>query len=138
MIASNDFVSAAGFAFEKRRGVPLGHYELSVIEEAGLADADCERLADEIWASLDEERPEQYRITAYWALGKQCRDADRKKLILALAHELPKNMHAVYQIMVALTNHGEEVFSSSRGGSTSYDEADLNRADATAYLARTK
>lgn len=135
MIDSDDFLSAAGFAFERQRGVPLSPYELAIIEEAGLAGADCERIADEVWGSLEEERPEAYRATAYWVLGKQYRAPDKKRLIDALARELPKSMHVTYQIMIALENYGEDVFAPSRRG-TGYDEAELNRADAMAYIAR--
>jgi hypothetical protein len=137
MIASNDFLSAAGFAFEKQRGITLGPFELSAIEEFSLADANCAQLANEIWDSLAGEKPDAYRVAAYWALGKQLNGSDKPKFVSALVRELPKSAHATYQIMVALENLGERVFNPNRGGTT-YDEAELNLADAAAYLIRAR
>lgn len=135
MTHSDDFLGAAGFAFEKQRGVRLSSYEVNEIEAAGLVDADCEHLADIIWASLEEPQIEDYRISAYWALGKRWRETDVPKFIETLRRELPRSGHAVFQILVALENCGEEPFDPRRTG-RSISEVELNRADAIAYLLR--
>jgi hypothetical protein len=135
MTASNEFFSAAGLFFEKQRGVKMSQHELSIIDDAGLDKADPNDVGDFIWKSLPAVRDVQTRITAYWALGKRREPEDRQKLIAALAEELPRNARVAFQIMVAIENYDASVFDPSRKG-RSFDEDELNRADALHYLSR--
>ena len=113
-------VREAAFLFEETRG-------------KGSVEAD--RLARELVASVREDAEDEpgYRGSAYWALGKRC---DRELVPFfreRLAVELGRDVQAVYQILIALEDAGEEVFSPARS-SRSVLDVEMNRADAVRYL----
>lgn len=76
--------------------------------------------------------PRDYRSLAYWALGKLGRKTDKRRFVDALRREVQGDMQVAYQILIALENMDEPVF--SRDG-VSCAEDELNRRDALAYLA---
>jgi hypothetical protein len=126
-------IEAAGYRFEQCRGRQLAASELSLIRQAGFQDVDPKRLADLLWDTLAKPQPAEYRTSAYWALGKRGDKTDKAKLISALRTEVEAHIRVGYQIMIALDNLGEPVFSRDSRG---YHDDDENRRDALAYLAR--
>lgn len=124
-------LEGAGYLFERSHGNRLGAYETSVIEEAGLSSAGPSEVADAIWGALTGPMSREYRLAAYWALGKLGRKGDKQKLVTALRREVQEDVQVAYQILIALDNMDEPVF--SRSG-VSYDEDELNLRDAMAYL----
>ena len=71
---------------------------------------------------------------AYWVLGTKRDEKLVPFFLQQLRIELTRDMNCAYQIMIALEDVDEEVFSDERS-SYSFDEDDLNRRDAVAYLA---
>jgi hypothetical protein len=129
-----DFLFAAGSFFERERGVPLDFHDEEIIRNAGIQFATADELAERLWAALEEGLSEDCRSTAYWALGKRCRKEAKGKWVAALKIEVRRSASAVYQIMIALDNIGESVFSPDRSGYSMNEEAQ-NLADAEQYLA---
>lgn len=70
---------------------------------------------------------------AYFALGKRCDPADIPFLRDRLKIELGRDPQVCFQVMIALENMGEDVFSPERD-SYSILDAELNRSDAIRYL----
>jgi len=70
---------------------------------------------------------------AYFALGKRCDPADVPFLRDRLKVELNRDPQVLFQVMIALENMGEDVFSPERD-SYSILDAELNRSDAIRYL----
>lgn len=124
-------LEAAAYLFEQSHGNRPSYYELTLIKKAGLSEAPPAEVADAIWRALAGEPENPYRTTAYWALGKLARSEDKEKFVAALRREAPRDIRVGFQIMIALGNLGEPIFSRSGVG---YNEDELNRQDAIAYL----
>jgi len=128
-------INAAAFLFEASRGNELRAFEQREIAEHGLANSDLEDVTKELmrWARDDQSNSDT-RGRAYWALGKKCDSSLLLFFIESLRLELPRDLNATYQIMIALDNLGEPVFSKARKG-YSFSEEELYRDDAEKYLA---
>ena len=113
-------VREAAFVFEETR-------------EKGSVEAD--RLARELVAFVMEDSEDEpgYRGSVYWALGKRCDPALVAFFRERLSVELARDVGAVYQILIALEDAGEEVFSPARSSRSVLDD-EMNRADAVRYL----
>lgn len=122
---------AAALLFEQKRGRTLSREEEAEIQAAGLYRRATDYVAEEIWHLVTHDPDPSLRGTAYWSLGKLMREGDRARLIEALGREVTKDGDAMYQVMIALDNLGEEVFSRS---SVSVKDVEQNREDALAYL----
>jgi hypothetical protein len=127
-------IEVAAYLFEKSHGSQLDPKELSVIENAGLTTPSPDIIANAIWSALEEPQDIDYRMAAYWALGKLARKEDKWKFINALEAEIKGQMHVAYQIMVALDNMGEPIFSRNE---LSFCDIALNNSDALAYIEKT-
>lgn len=130
-----DAIPAAAFLFEQTRGVLQGPFEAGEIQRHGLVGIDPELLTRELRYLIAAEHKSdgEGRQQAYWALGKK-RDGRlipffRDQLRL----ELRRDMIAVFQIMIALQDIDEPMFTSDRSG-YSADDFELNRQDAESYL----
>jgi len=75
----------------------------------------------------------RFLSAAYFALGKRCDPADVPFLRDRLKVELNRDPQVFFQVMIALENMGEDVFSPERD-SYSILDAELNRSDAIRYL----
>jgi hypothetical protein len=131
-----DAIPAAAFLFESHRGLSLGPHEVAAIQQSGLEATDPETLAHELkrMIAAENKADSRDRQQAYWALGKK-RDPSlipffRDRLSL----ELRRDMIAVYQIMIALEDLDEPIFTQERSG-RAMDDYELNRRDAERYLA---
>lgn len=134
-LSRNEWLSAAGFLFERRRGIGLFDYAYELIAAAGLHDATVNDVAEQVVDLLDSEPLDaRERTTAYWALGKLGDNRHLKFLQARLREELV-NIRVAHQAMIALANLGERVFAPERTG-ISFDEDALNRRDAMEYLER--
>ena len=125
---------AAGLLFERERGVPLDPSDHDGIRDAGLDSATTGEVAARVWTALSEDLSEESRGAAYWALGKSYRKEEKDRLVSALKIEVGRRAAVAYQIMIALDNLDEPVFSPDRSG-YSVLEAAQNLADAERYLA---
>lgn len=130
-----DAIGAVAYAFEREHGNLLGEYEESEIRFYGLDGHEPDVLADALRAGIVEGDAD-YRAQAYWALGKRF---DRELIPFfreRLAAEMREEPSVFYQIMIALDNLEEPVFSEARNGSYSVLDGDLNLLDAEAYLGK--
>ena len=136
MNISEDALVAVAFVFERANGRLLSEDEQSEVVFHNLQGYDPELLATELRSAISEhaEVGPNYRSLAYWSLGKRF----DKRLIPffreRLAVEILDDLGTAYQIMIALDHLEEPVFSSSRNGSYSILDTDLNRRDAESYL----
>jgi len=132
-----DAILAATFLFERALGNEMGDYELDEIRRWELGDSDPDPIAKEMMSSVLEEGTEDaaYCRSVYWALGKRFDPALVPFFKERLALELKRDVEATYQIMIALDNLGEPVFSPARSSCSVLDH-DLNRADAEGYLGK--
>ena len=130
-------LEAAGYIFERDRGIVLSDHELNIISTCGVHDLDPAALEKTIAEGLSKSLYEKSsdRCLVYWALGKRFNRAliptFRKSLENELAAQEP---HAVYQLLIALDNLGEPVFDPDRDGSVASHETQLNLRDAGMYL----
>lgn len=128
-----DAIAAVAFAFERANGNILGEYEQSEIRHFGLDECEPNDLATGLRAGiLDGDAA--YRSQSYWALGKRF---DREAIPYfreRLAAELTEEPSIVFQLLIALDNLDEPVFSDARNGSFSSLDDDMNLQDAEAYL----
>lgn len=138
MKISEETISAAAYVFERANGNPLGEYEQSEVVFHNLNDCDPELLASKLKTAIldDSECKIRNRAQAYWALGKrhdpQLITFFRERLTIELQHDLG----AAFQIMIALDNLKEPVFSAARNGSYSILDSELNQRDAESYLSK--
>src|SRR5258708_7500464 len=111
-------IAAAAFAFEAARGNELGEFEETKIAKYGLTNVDPDVIARELIPSVrDESKSDSaYRQQAYWALGKKFDASLLPFFTEALRLEVERDLDATYQIMIALDNLGEPVFSAARPG----------------------
>lgn len=129
-------IVAAAYLFDKANGNKLTEFEADEIERHGLSEIDPELVARELRSTVceDYKTNSTYRQHAYWALGKLF-DANLIPFFKErLAEELRRDLIAVYQILIALDNLEQPVFSEGRDGSVAMHEYEMNRADAKAYL----
>lgn len=135
MIFPENALAAAAFLFEGLNGHSLGSFEKSEIDKCDLAATDPEKISGAIRMAIEQDHKSSstYRQTAYWALGK-LHDPGLLPFFEKQLHlELQRDLLAVYQIMIALDNLDEPVFSDERPGSTAH-EYDRNREDARRWL----
>jgi hypothetical protein len=134
-LTHGEWIGAAGFLFERRRGIAPFKYADDLIALARLEDADVDEVASEICRLLESgELESEGRASAYWALGKI---GDGRLLAIVqgrLALELV-DIRVAIQAMYAPSIWGEPVFSPERSGISAIDD-ELNRRDAEAYLLR--
>lgn len=133
---SESLIATAASIFEAANGRTLDDWENSEIERHGLRGVDLNWLSGELmrWIVSEEKDVLPVRAVAYWALGKKFDSSLLPFFRKQLAVELARDTHAVYQIMIALDNLNERVFSDGRGGSYSSDEHELNSSDSARYL----
>ena len=129
-------IVAAADRFAREKGHPVDEFEASEIQRFGLDDCDLEQLATFLKQMIveDDWSEEGFRASAYWALGKKY-DAEllaffRKQLAI----EVQRDLGSTFQILIALDNLDEAVFSKSRNGQFSVLDEELNKLDAKAYL----
>ncbi|MES2440358.1 MAG: hypothetical protein V4584_14915 [Verrucomicrobiota bacterium] len=132
---SGDYLMAVAFFFERENGNPLGENELAEIKEHGLEFADAEAIARQLQLSLGgNPLSADARASIYWALSKRFDDSLLPFFQESLARELGEDNSPVFQVMIALDNLNQPVFSKGREGSFSVLDDELNRGDAAAYL----
>lgn len=128
-----DAIGAVAYAFERANGNQLGEYEQSEIKFHNLDEYEPKVLADRLRAGIVEGDAD-YRAQAYWALGKRF-DRDLIPFFRErLAIEMRQDPEILFQLMIALDNLDETVFSEIRNGSYSILDGDLNRQDVESYL----
>ena len=135
MKLSEDELLAVAFIFEQRNGNENDDWETAIINQnSHLTNLDSETLKNKLIEDLDNGayNSDEERIQAYWVLSK----ANDKKLVKHFRKWLEVefgnlNSKAVYQILIALQNFNETVFSRT---STSIWEEELNMLDARIYL----
>ena len=133
MKIAENAICAIAYAFERANGNLLGEYEDSEIRFYGLDGIELDVLAGALRAGILEADAD-YRARAYWALGKRF---DRELISFfreRLAAEMREEPSIAYQLMIALDNLEELVFSEARNDSYSLLDGDLNLLDAEAYL----
>lgn len=132
-------IAAVAFLFESKNGRKLSDFELSEIRRHELEDSDPNKLAAILKECAQNERSSDatYRQQIYWALSKKF---DHKLIPFfrkRLSLELQRDMEAAYQIMIALDNLDEQVFSINRQDYV-ITEYKQNRLDAELYLKKTE
>ncbi len=132
-------VAAVAFLFESENGRKLSEFELDEIRRHELEDSDPSKLAAILKKSVQNEKSSDttYRQQIYWALGKKF---DHKLIPFfrkRLSLEIQRDMEAAYQIMIALDNLDEPVFSEKREEYV-ITEYEQNKLDAELYLKRTE
>jgi hypothetical protein len=133
-LTEEEFLAIA-FTFEKRIGHEKDEFENELIEQnSHLSTLESLDLEEMIISGLESDlyQTNEERIRAYWTLSK----AFNKDLIPDFQKWLRKqseqnNPGEVYQILIALSNLDEKVF--TRMETAFYDE-ELNLADARNYL----
>ncbi|MCB1079940.1 MAG: hypothetical protein KDM63_15640 [Verrucomicrobiae bacterium] len=135
MRLSEAAIPAAAFLFEEANGNPVGEFEVAEMIRHGLSGQDPGRIAEALVKAVADEGGTEagYRRQAYWALGKRFDPGLIPFFRRQLAVELSLDLNAAYQIMIALDNLNEPVFSGPRS-SQSVEEEDRNRSDAETYL----
>lgn len=130
---------AAAYIFEQENGFDLQDYQVQEIKKAGYENKAASILASEIINTLnsDDVIDSELRTTAYWALGKR---QDKNLLIFfqeSLNKEIDNDIRVAYQIMIVLEDLDEIIFGKDREeNGYSFDEDELNRRDAVAYLSK--
>lgn len=131
---SEDAIPAAAFVFKRANGNELGPHEIGEIEKHGFETIEPELLVKGLRTELERESnvpDSRYRNSCYWALGMRF-DTDLLPFFQdSLKKELKRDMESTYQIMIALENLDEEIFSRESVSITDYDK---NRMDAERYL----
>ncbi len=133
----SDYLYAAAYFFERERGRPMDDAELACIRDEGLDQAgstELRRVLEQGLVSGGWSANE--RSLACFALGKTFDSTLTPLLQRQLRIEWEERSCAVYQIMICLSDLGEEVFATDRGGSLSSMDVELNLRDAEAYLNR--
>ena len=135
MIYPESAITAAAYLFERANGDTLDETRLAELKRHGIENIDPDVVARELKFAVDRDHKSDstYRYQAYWALGKK-HDATLIPYFRDwLSLEVRRDLLATYQILIALDNLNESVFSSARDG-YSYDEYELNQIDALSYL----
>lgn len=136
MKLTQDQIGASGFIFERHNGNVKCDVELRSIERSGLQNLEIDELENILVKGVENELyGDKLRVSVYWSLGKRF----NKNLIpffkKCLEKEVSKNsQYTSYQLLLALSNIGENVFNKDRDGSTASYETDLNLRDAKFYL----
>ena len=140
MKLSNNQFEAVAYIFEEANGNVKTEYEEEVISESGLREFEPNILEKIIMDGLNDGiyTENADRISGYWVLGKRFNvdliPSFRKWLKTELELNEP---HTVYQLLISLGNMDEPVFNTDRGGSSGFDETELNLRDAKDYLKKT-
>lgn len=133
---SNDQFEVIVNIFERVNNKNASDFKIDNINSSGLEAIDVIELESIIIEGLDEDiYRDNKKSLAYWALGKRF----NPKLILKFKEWLQReydreDSNAVYQLLIALSNLDEAVFSPERNGASAYFEVDLNMSDAKQYL----
>lgn len=133
---SEEAIPAAIYVFEKENGRELDRYEAGEVEKHGFETIDPQVLVRGLRGELENERNipnSRYRNFCYFALGKRYDNDLLKFFRESLKKELMRDMESAYQIMIALDNLEEQIFTRESVSNTDYDE---NRADAERYLTK--
>ncbi len=132
-------IAAVAFLFEANNGRKLSDLELDEVRHHELENSDPNKLADILKSCVQDDRSSDatYRQQIYWALGKKYDHNLLSFFRKRLSIELQRDMEAAYQIMIALDNLDEPVFSEQRED-YAITEYQQNKADAEKYLARTE
>lgn len=130
------FLHAAGCLFAQECGAVLTRSEKDEIAWAGLRAGDAPALAEELLRNLAGGRTADanYRGRAWRALGRRTGAVDLHTVRCALREELARDMGVAWQVMLALQDLGETVFSPARPAPALWEQED-NRQDAMRYLA---
>ena len=137
MKLTNDQFEASAYIFERANGNKKSEYEEKVIAESGLDNLKPIEIENQIINGIDSGfySDSKERISAYWSLSKihktELIPNFKKWLKVELENE---NAHPVYQLMIALGNLEEPIFSIDRNGSSAFNETELNLRDARKYL----
>ena len=133
---SEDAIEAIVYLFEQANGRELESYDLDVIKEHSLVGHDPSVISNYLVDVIqsDSSLAESYRTAVYWALSKRHDKGLISFFIERLATEVSLNSQSVFQLLIALDNLEENVFSEERGGSYSSLDDDLNLCDAQLYL----
>jgi len=129
-------LQAAAYRFEMANGRSLEPVERDSVIAAGLERIDPRALADQICGWLDSapELSNEFRSTAFWALGKSYDFNLLEFFRHHLSREVKRDVAVAYQIMIALDNLSEPVWQPDRR-SFSIAERELNHDAAVRYLA---
>jgi hypothetical protein len=131
MSSNAPFLVAAAYRFEQLNENTLSPTEEHEIIACGFQDISASDLIQKLINFILEESSS--RSSAYWALGKAHQRLLIPFFVDRLFAEISKDFDSVYQIMIALDNLGERIFSADRTG-YSFTEIDLNERDARNYL----
>ena len=127
-------IPALAFLFEREAGNGIAQVEIDEIEKHGFSDIDPNRVKKSLlreMANTVQAPNSRYRNRGYWALGK-LRDSDLLPFFReSLKQELNRDIESAYQIMIALDNLDEQIFSRDTVSIIDYDQ---NRLDAERYL----
>ena len=131
-----DELLAVAALFRQACGNDLQPHDLNAIGWSRLRDISPDLLAQDLIELITSDNGGRTwdRGMAYWVLGTKRDEKLVPFFLQQLRIELTRDMNCAYQIMIALEDVDEEVFSDERS-SYSFDEDDLNRRDAVAYLA---
>ncbi|MFT4539479.1 MAG: hypothetical protein ACI841_001853 [Planctomycetota bacterium] len=136
-MSGSDYFMAAADLFERERGAVMDDFQQRSLEQQGLVDANPVHLVQNIRAMIMAgDLTAEARYTAYFALGKTW---DLKLVPFfqqCLKQEVAQGTTAVYQLLICLSDFGQEVFGGDRDGSFSAMDEELNMRDALAYLDR--
>jgi hypothetical protein len=129
-------LEACAYIFEIDLGNDRLNFRQDIIESSGISNYSPNELEKSILQGLENGSfsDDDLRTSAYWALSKRF---NRKLIPLFrkyLKYEMElKNTGPLFQLMVALNNIEEPVFSASRTGFAHF-ETELNLKDAELYL----
>ena len=130
---SEKSIEAAAILFDRIRGVSLSTAELKEIETHFGKNIDTTQIKDSLLQAISSHPSptSNYRSLVYWALGKLY---DRSLLVFfqqSLKIERELDLEVAYQVMIALDNLDEPVFSRT---SLSVFDHQQNDQDALRYL----
>ena len=131
--SQQDSIYIIGYAFEKFRGLDDGYTPIEV-RTADIDNNDIVVLKNMLVDYLSGNPSELNRASAYNALRKTLDENLKEYLVEALRKELDDSAIVLYQIMMALTDIGEDCFD----GRQSLSEFDVeeNIASAKQYLVK--
>lgn len=97
------------YAFEKYRGVDDGCIPVDIVDE-NFDKFKIYKLKNALQSYIVNEKSELNRSSAYFSLGKLHDVSLKEYFVKCLEKEVELSATAVFQIMVALRNIGEQVF----------------------------
>ena len=129
-------LEACAYIFEIDLGNDQEDFRQDIIESSGISNYSPNELEKSILQELENGSysDDDLRTSAYWALSKRFNRSLIPLFIKYLRFELTnQNTGPLFQLMIALNNMEEPVFSPSRTGFASF-ETELNMRDAELYL----